>query len=136
MKEGLASTPAGDGQSKSHEISAMEGAENLPSGLRGDDKQGNWNYVYIRGLPNCPFDTDAGLEFGNPAAGANEDAIANLLHGSPFGWSPSLLRFHDLNSSGSLADALIFAATHNCSSFSFDKSDKRFPEREASLSIS
>jgi hypothetical protein len=33
MQEGLASTPPGDGQCKSHQISAMKGAENLAAGF-------------------------------------------------------------------------------------------------------
>jgi hypothetical protein len=90
MKEGLAGTPAGDSHGKSHEISALEGPQNLPARFGSHHEQGNWNYVNIGGLPDCPFDLDAGLEFGNPAAGANEDAVANLFDGSSFGWPPSL----------------------------------------------
>ena len=57
----------------------MIGAQNLASGFRGDDKQGDWNNVNILGLPDLPFDVDAGFEFFDPVAVADEDAVTGPL---------------------------------------------------------
>jgi hypothetical protein len=76
MEKRLPGAPACNGQGKAHEIGAMIGAQNLASGFRGDDKQGDWNNVNILGLPDLAFDADAGFEFIDPVAVADDDVIA------------------------------------------------------------
>jgi hypothetical protein len=81
MEKRLAGAPARNGQGEAHEMGPMKGAQNLASSFGGHDKQGNRNYVYIRGLPHVSFDADAGFKFLDSVAMANHDAIASFLDG-------------------------------------------------------
>jgi hypothetical protein len=78
MKKRLAGAPTGYGKGESHQIWTLKGAKNLASCLRGDDKQGDRNDVDVRGFPDLSLHADAGFEFFNPVAGANEYAIATF----------------------------------------------------------
>src|SRR5450755_3816526 len=98
MKKWFADAPAGNGEGETHEIRAVKRAENLPSRLRSDNKQGNRNNVNVRGLPDFPFDMHTGFEFLDAVAGANDYTIASFLGGFPkVGRLSSLSRFHDLD---------------------------------------
>ena len=81
VEKRFAGAPAGNGEGESHDFGSAEGAQNLTSGLRGHNKQGNWNYVYIRGLPDGSFHADAGFKFFDPVAVADHYAIASFLGG-------------------------------------------------------
>src|SRR5271169_2954879 len=135
MEKRLPGAPARNGQGEAHEMGPMKGAQNLASSFRGNDKQGNRNYVYIGGLPHVSFHADAGFKFLDSVAMANHDAIASF----PGGWRrigslTTLSGFHDSDSAETCARAFAFAASQNCSSFSFDNSERCCPECEASLS--
>src|SRR5580700_3571241 len=75
MQERFAGAPASDGQGEAYEIGALIGAKDLAPGFGGDYEQGDWDYVYVLGLPDFAFYLDAGLEFFDAVAVADGDVV-------------------------------------------------------------
>ena len=125
VKERFPYAPPGNRKGESDQIGALEGAKDVSSRLRGNHEKRERDHINIRGLPYCTLDTDACLEFLDPVALANGDAVGCLGHCRPCGGclrrSP---RIHEPVPEEIFQSNLIFAASHRRSSSSLDSLDK------------
>ena len=62
VEKRLARAPSGNRQSESNQFAILKCAEDLPSRLRGDDKQRDGNDIDVGRLPDRALDSEAGFE--------------------------------------------------------------------------
>jgi hypothetical protein len=98
MEKWLPGSPPHDCHGEANEIRALKGAQHLPSCFRRNDKEGNRDNIKIGGLPDGSFNADTGFKFFDPAASANDYAIAVFfLRSFLAGRFRSCSGFHDLD---------------------------------------
>ncbi len=78
VEERFAGTPSRNRQRKSNQPIAFKSPEDLPSRLRGDNKQRDGNDIDIGRLPNRSLDLEASLKFHDSVAGSDQNPILNF----------------------------------------------------------
>ena len=77
-RNGLRVAPSCNRQCESDQFASLKRAEDLPSCLRGDDKQRDGDDINVSGFPDCAFDADAGFEFLDSVAMPDQDSVASF----------------------------------------------------------